>query len=122
MTLIMDTNACLLHSEYIYHITTVVNFVCFKSPSCFSPSTAVYRDRPYLFFSISGQVVCCYDKHIQYYYLQMCIVSCARVTYKMRFGLDGWIYCTLCIHTTRDCRQYSAFAIAHTFISTLHTH
>jgi hypothetical protein len=37
------------------------------------------------------------------------------VTYKTGFGLDDWIYCTLCIHTTWDYRQYSATAILHTF-------
>jgi hypothetical protein len=37
------------------------------------------------------------------------------VTYKMGFGLDDWIYCTLYIHTVRDYRQYSAISILHTF-------
>jgi hypothetical protein len=37
------------------------------------------------------------------------------VAYKTGFGLDGWIYCTLYIHTVRDYRQYSAIAILHTF-------
>jgi hypothetical protein len=40
----------------------------------------------------------------------VCIARC--MTYKTGFGLDGWIYCTLCI--TRDCRQYSAIADIYT--------
>jgi hypothetical protein len=28
-----------------------------------------------------------------------------RLTYKMGFGLDDWIYCILYIHTTEDYRQ-----------------
>jgi hypothetical protein len=35
------------------------------------------------------------------------------VTYKT--GFVDWIYCTLCIHTVRDYRQYSATAILLTF-------
>jgi hypothetical protein len=42
-------------------------------------------------------------------------LSRVRVAYKMGFGLDGWIYCTLYIHTTRDYRQYSIVSIPHTF-------
>jgi hypothetical protein len=42
------------------------------------------------------------------------VLSRVRATYKMGFGLDDQIYCTLYIHTTRDYRQYSAIAILHT--------
>jgi hypothetical protein len=44
------------------------------------------------------------------------------VAYKMGFGLDDWIYCTLYIHTTRNYRQYSVITILRTFSSLLHTH
>jgi hypothetical protein len=37
------------------------------------------------------------------------------VAYKTSFGLDDCIYCALYIHTVRNCRQYSAIAILHTF-------
>jgi hypothetical protein len=33
-----------------------------------------------------------------------CTLSHAGVTYKMGFGLDDWIYCTLYNHTVQDCR------------------
>jgi hypothetical protein len=36
------------------------------------------------------------------------------MTYKTSSGLDDWIYCTLYIHTTLYCRQYSAIADLHT--------
>jgi hypothetical protein len=36
------------------------------------------------------------------------------VTYNTSFGLVDRIYCTLYIHTTRDCRKYSAIADLHT--------
>jgi hypothetical protein len=41
------------------------------------------------------------------------IVTC--VTYKIGFGLNDSIYCTLYSHTTQDYRQYSPIAILHTF-------
>jgi hypothetical protein len=47
------------------------------------------------------------------------IVTCWGVTYKIGFGLDDWIYCTLYIHTVWDYRQYSAIAILHTFQFTI---
>jgi hypothetical protein len=46
-------------------------------------------------------------------------MSRVGVTYKTGFGLNGWIYCTLYIHTVRDCKQYSAIAIVHTLESTV---
>jgi hypothetical protein len=42
------------------------------------------------------------------------IVTCSS-DYRRGFGFDGWIYCTLYIHTARDYRQYSAIATLHTF-------
>jgi hypothetical protein len=44
-------------------------------------------------------------------------ISRLGVTYKSEFGLEDWIYCTLCVYTTRDYRQYSAIAILRTFSS-----
>jgi hypothetical protein len=37
----------------------------------------------------------------------------------MGFGLDGLIYCTLYIHTTRDYREYNSVAVLHTFQFTI---
>jgi hypothetical protein len=52
MTLIMEENACLLCSEYIYHIT-IISVVLFKNISYFNAYAALYRGKLYLFFSIS---------------------------------------------------------------------
>jgi hypothetical protein len=41
-------------------------------------------------------------------YIGTCRGLC--VNYKTRLRLDGWIFCTLYIHTTRDYRQYSSIA------------
>jgi hypothetical protein len=38
-----------------------------------------------------------------------------RRAWRTDFRLDDWIYCTLCIHTFRNYRQYSATAILQTF-------
>jgi hypothetical protein len=38
-------------------------------------------------------------------------MSHVGVTYKIGFGLDDWLYCSLYIHTTRDYMQYSDIAI-----------
>jgi hypothetical protein len=43
------------------------------------------------------------------------ILSRVGVNYKIEFGLDDWIYCTLYIHTLRDYRQYSSIADLHIF-------
>jgi hypothetical protein len=40
-------------------------------------------------------------------------------SYKMGFGVDDWIYCTLYIHTVWDYKHYSAIAILHTFKFTI---
>jgi hypothetical protein len=50
------------------------------------------------------------------------IFSRVGVTYKMGFGMDYWIYCTVYIQTVRDYRQYSSIAIVHTLQYTFHTH
>jgi hypothetical protein len=58
-----------------------------------------------------------------YIYIYIYILSRVRVTYRRGFGLDAWIYCTLCIHTVRDYRQYSALLLFYTLSSSqLHTH
>jgi hypothetical protein len=46
-----------------------------------------------------------------FYDIRFSTVMC--VNYKMSFGLDDWIYCTLYMHTVRDYRQYSAIADLH---------
>jgi hypothetical protein len=43
------------------------------------------------------------------------VLSRVGVTYKTCFRLDGWIYCTVYIHNTRDQRQCSPIALLHTF-------
>jgi hypothetical protein len=50
------------------------------------------------------------------------IVTCWVTYTRVLDGLDDWIYGTLYIHTTRDCRQYSAIAILQLSSSPLHTH
>jgi hypothetical protein len=44
------------------------------------------------------------------------------MTYKMGFGLDDWIYCTLYIHTTQDCRQLQRYRYSTHFAVHRYTH
>jgi hypothetical protein len=57
--------------------------------------------------------------------LYYCNIASRRglcVTYKMGFGLDDWIYCTLYIHTTRNYRQLQHYRSSTHFAVHRYTH